>query len=55
MEESKEPTTADNEDVEAHGLVDRPPAEDREANTEEPEVEGHGLVERPPDMRPVDM
>ena len=27
MEESKEPTTADNEDVEAHGVVDRPPAQ----------------------------
>jgi hypothetical protein len=55
VEESKEPTTADNEDVEAHGVVDRPPGEDREANTDEPDVEGHALVDRPPDMRPVDM
>ena len=55
MEESKEPTTADNEDVKAHGVVDRPPGEDREANTEEADVEAHGVVDKPVDMRPADM
>jgi hypothetical protein len=56
MEESKEPTTSqENEDVEAHGYVDRPAQEDLEANTEEKDVEAHGFVDKPVDMRPVDM
>jgi hypothetical protein len=56
MAENKEPTTSqENEDVEAHGYVERPPAEDRDANTEELDVEAHGFVEKPVDMRPADM
>lgn len=56
MAENKEPTTSEeNEDVEAHGYVERPPGEDRDANTEELDVEAHGFVEKPVDMRPVDM
>jgi hypothetical protein len=54
VEEKKEPTTS-NEDVEAHGYVDRPTQEDLEASSEEPDVELHGLVDKPVDMRPVDM
>lgn len=57
MEEKKQPTTSsENEDVEAHGFVDRPvEAPGQEANTEEPDVEAHGFVDKPVDMRPVDM
>jgi hypothetical protein len=47
VEEQPTPTTSDTEDVEAHGVVDRPPAEDRDAAAEGPDVEGH-LLERPP-------
>ena len=54
MEENKEPTTSKEEDVEAHGYVERPAAErpSMEANTEEPDVEGHGFVEKPVAERP---
>ena len=54
MEENKEPTTS-NEDVEAHGYVERPPAErpSMEANTEELDVEAHGFVEKPVAERPA--
>ena len=58
MEENKEPTTStENEDVEGHGFVDRPVADQpvADANTEEPDVEGHSFVEKPVDMRPADM
>jgi hypothetical protein len=48
VEEQPTPTTSDTEDVEAHGVVDRPLEEDRDAATESPDVEGHSFVERPP-------
>ncbi|HWJ31368.1 MAG TPA: hypothetical protein VNR59_03420 [Gaiellaceae bacterium] len=50
MEENKEPTTTETEEVEGHGYVERPVNEDRDANTEEPDVEAHGFVEKPVDM-----
>ena len=57
MEENKEPTTSKEEDVEAHGYVERPPAErpSMEATSEEPDpdVEGHGFVEKPVAEKPV--
>jgi len=55
VEENQTPSTADTEDVEGHGLVDRPPNEQPsvDANTEEADFEGHTLVERPPVDRPV--
>jgi len=53
VEENKEPTTTEDEDVEAHGL-DRPDTErpDVEAQTESPDVEGHAFLERPDVERP---
>jgi hypothetical protein len=55
VEENKEPTTSKEEDVEAHGYVERPVGEQpsAEANTEEPDVEGHGFVEKPVAEKPV--
>jgi predicted carbohydrate-binding protein with CBM5 and CBM33 domain len=55
VEENKEPTTSKEEDVEAHGYVERPVGEQPsvEANTEEPDVEGHGFVEKPVAEKPV--
>jgi hypothetical protein len=56
VEENKEPTTADEtEDVEGHGWVDRPVADQpvADANSEEPDVEGHSFVDRPVADRPV--
>jgi hypothetical protein len=50
VEENKEPTTAEDEDVEAH-VVERPPGEDRDYGSEEPDVEGHLLTSA---ERPVD-
>jgi hypothetical protein len=58
VEENKEPTTSsEDEDVEAHGYVDRPVGEQpaAEAATEEADVEAHGFAEKPVDMRPADM
>jgi hypothetical protein len=52
VEEQNTPTTSD-EDVEGHGLVERPPVEERDSLVEQPDVEGHSLVERPPVERPV--
>ena len=53
MAENKEPTTSENEDVEAHGLT-RPDSErpDTEQHSEEPDVEGHAFLERPGSERP---
>jgi hypothetical protein len=55
VEEQNTPTTSDEdvEDVEGHGLVERPPVEERDSLVEQPDVEGHSLVERPPVERPV--
>jgi hypothetical protein len=58
VEENKEPTTSsEDEDVEAHGYVDRPVGEQpaAEAATEEADVEAHSFAEKPVDMRPADM
>jgi hypothetical protein len=58
VEENKEPTTSsEDEDVEAHGYLERPVGEQpaAEANTEEADVEAHSFVEKPVDMRPADM
>ncbi|HEU5278613.1 MAG TPA: hypothetical protein VFU26_06895 [Gaiellaceae bacterium] len=51
MDEEKTPTTSDSDDVEAHGVTDRP-VEDREAASDEPDVEAHGLLDRPGLDRP---
>ena len=52
MEENKQPTTPENEDVEAHGVTERPPGElpTLGGNTEEPDVELHSFVEKPVEM-----
>lgn len=53
MEENKEPTTSsENEDVEAHGYLERPVGEQpaADANAEEADVEAHSFVEKPVDM-----
>lgn len=55
MEENREPTTSsETEDVEAHGVTERPPAErpGAEGYSESPDVEAHGFGERPPAERP---
>ena len=54
VNENKEPTTSKEEDVEAHGYVEKPVAErpSAEANSEAPDVEGHGFVEKPVAERP---
>ena len=54
MEENKEPTTSENEDVEAHGYAERPVGEQpsAEANSEEPDVEAHSFTERPVGEQP---
>jgi hypothetical protein len=53
VEENTQPTTPENEDVEAHSLAS-PPRElpPREANDEGPDVEGHALSARPPREQP---
>jgi hypothetical protein len=51
----KDPTTtSDKEDVEAHGLLERPSAEQpsAEASSEDPDFEAHGLMEKPSMERP---
>jgi hypothetical protein len=56
VNENKEPTTSQEEDVEAHGYVERPVGEQpsMDANTEElDDVEAHGFVDRPVADRPV--
>jgi hypothetical protein len=56
VDENKEPTTSQEEDVEAHGYVDRPVGEQPsvDANAEElDDVEAHGFVDRPVADRPV--
>jgi predicted carbohydrate-binding protein with CBM5 and CBM33 domain len=53
VEENKEPTTTENEDVEAHGYTERPVERPVEGNTEAPDVEAHGFVEKPVE-RPVE-
>jgi hypothetical protein len=53
VEENKEPTTSsENEDVEAHGYLERPVGEQpaADANAEEADVEAHSFVEKPVDM-----
>ncbi len=56
MEEKKEPTTS-NDEVEAHGLAERTPAE-RPAEDlqrdDEPDFEGHALLERSPTESPTE-
>jgi hypothetical protein len=55
VEDPKNPTTSEEEDVEGHGPyspTDRP-TDDREAASDEPDVEGHGFTDRPVD-RPTD-
>jgi hypothetical protein len=54
VEENKQPTTPENEDVEAHGFVDRPVGErpPMEGHGEEPDVEAHLLTGLPPAERP---
>ena len=47
MEEEKTPTTSDTEDVEAHGVTDRPIEDEREGVLDEPDVEAHGYTDRP--------
>jgi hypothetical protein len=41
--------TTNEDEVEGHGLVERPSSESptAEAMSEEPDVEGHSLIERP--------
>jgi hypothetical protein len=53
--EEQDLTTSEDEEVEAHGLAERPTSESptAEATSEEPDVEGHGLVERPSSERPT--
>jgi hypothetical protein len=52
--EEQDLTTSEDE-VEGHGLAERPTSESptAEATSEEPDVEGHGLVERPSSERPT--
>ena len=47
--------TTNEDEVEAHGLAERPTSESptAEAVSEEPDVEGHGLIERPSSERPT--
>jgi len=54
VEDNKQPTTPESEDVEAHGLTGLPPSErpPMDANTEEPDVEAHALAALPPNERP---
>jgi hypothetical protein len=53
--EEKDLTTSEDEEVEAHGLAERPTSESptSERASEEPDVEGHGLIERPSSERPT--
>lgn len=52
--EDKETKDAQSEEVEGHGLIERPSSESptSEAQSEEPDFEGHGLTERPSSERP---
>jgi hypothetical protein len=52
--EEKDLTTSEDE-VEAHGLAERPSSESptSERASEEPDVEGHGLIERPSSESPT--
>lgn len=55
MEEEKTPTTSDTEDVEGHGVLDRPVEAEREGVLDEPDdVEGHGYVDKPVEARPTE-
>jgi hypothetical protein len=53
VEENREPTTTENDDVEAHGVVEKPMDRPMEASSEEPDVEGHVFAEKPVE-RPVE-
>ena len=47
MEENTKPTTTENDDVEAHGNMERPVERPVEANTEAPDFEAHSFAEKP--------
>jgi hypothetical protein len=48
VEEEKTPTTAaEEEDVEAHGSLDRPGQDEREGSLDQPDVEAHGNLDAP--------
>ena len=54
MDENKTPSGSETDEVEGHGLTERPGAErpSAEAMSEEPDVEGHGFFEKPSAERP---
>jgi hypothetical protein len=53
VEENTKPTTTENDDVEAHGNMERPVEQPVEGHSEAPDVEAHGNMERPVE-RPVE-
>jgi hypothetical protein len=54
VDENKTPSGSETDEVEGHGLTERPGAErpSAEAMSEEPDVEGHGYFEKPSAERP---